>query len=86
MTIAFVVALAFNLLTQNKRARLAPSFGKIDALLPILIYANEMGFQIMYGNPVETRTISIFAMGIPLATALLSFKRWSWNHAEEAFG
>jgi putative membrane protein len=84
MTIAFVIAMLFNRLTRSQRAGTPPaSFGKLDALLPVLMYANQVGFQVMYGHPVETRTIAFFAMGIPLMIALLSSKTWSWNAAPE---
>jgi putative membrane protein len=80
MTIAFVIAMLFNWLTSVQRSSTPPAtFRKLDALLPVLMYANQVGFQVMYGHPVETRTVAFFAMGIPLAIALLSVKTWSWH-------
>jgi hypothetical protein len=35
-----------------------------------------MVFQMVEGYPVETRTIALFAMGIPLLTAMCGFARW----------
>lgn len=45
-------------------------------LVPLAIYGGNMVFQACLGTPVETRTIAVFAMGIPLLTALCGWARW----------
>ncbi|CAN5691241.1 hypothetical protein BH11PSE12_BH11PSE12_19900 [soil metagenome] len=50
--------------------------GKWQALLPLSIYACSMVFQAYFGNPVETRIIALFAMGIPLLCAYAGWRRW----------
>jgi hypothetical protein len=34
---------------------------------------------VLYGHPLETRTIAVYAMGTPLLAALLAYRSWSWN-------
>ena len=65
----------YNIALFSRRASAQPllPFTKIHALIPVLIYANLMMFQVLFGFPVETRTIAVFAMGIPLLAALFTF-------------
>ena len=42
----------------------------------VLIYAGLMAFQIIAGFPVETRSIAVFAMGIPVLCALAGWRHW----------
>lgn len=46
------------------------------ALLPVGIYAGSMAFTICNGSPVETRSIVVFAMGIPVLAALAAWRQW----------
>jgi putative membrane protein len=79
--ISFAIACMFLLLQRSRReARPAP-FEKKHALIPMLVYMNLMAFLVLYGHPLETRTISAYAMGIPLMAALFAYRSWSWNPA-----
>ena len=53
-----------------------PMYSRIHTLVPLAIYGGNMVFQACLGVPVETRTIALFAMGIPLLTALFGWSRW----------
>jgi len=82
MTISTLIAVLFNLLTRSAaRPAGTEPFKKVHALVPILIYADLMAFLMMHGEPVETRTIVLFAMGIPLLAALLTYQDWSFRPA-----
>ena len=60
------------LLTARTDLAVAPRY----ALVPLFIYGGSMAFQAVQGSPIETRTIALFAMGIPLLTALCGWTRW----------
>jgi len=80
MSISTVIAALFNLLTRSAPPPAgAEPFRKVHALVPVLIYADLMVFLMMHGEPVETRTIVLFAMGIPLLAALLTYQQWSFR-------
>ena len=50
---------------------------KWDCLLPLAIYGFSMLFQAFNGQPIETRTIALFAMGLPLVCAIVAW--WHWQ-------
>jgi uncharacterized membrane protein len=77
--VSFVIVFVFNVLTRHRRPQPCAPFKKINALIPISIYMNWMIFQVLFGYPMETRTISLFAMGIPLVIALFSINTWQWD-------
>lgn len=76
MVVAFTIVLLFRLVVQRRPARPAlPAMGRHTAV-PLIIYGASMLFQACFGNPVETRVIALFAMGIPLLGALCGWARW----------
>lgn len=77
--ISFTISIGFQWLQRGAAAVRPAPFEKKHALIPMLIYMNLMAFQVLYGYPVETRTIAVYAMGIPLLAALLAYRSWSWN-------
>lgn len=76
MFVAFVIMAAFRLSTRGPAARVPGTFTARHALLPLGIYASGMVFQMIYGHPVEIRSIAPFAMGIPLVCAWAGLQRW----------
>jgi putative membrane protein len=46
------------------------------ALLPVGLYAGSMLFTVCNGSPVETRSIVVFAMGIPVLAAFAAWRQW----------
>jgi hypothetical protein len=61
---------------RRQRPRAALAVARRHTLAPLVIYGGNMVFQIALGHPVETRTIALFAMGIPLLAALCGWRRW----------
>ena len=68
--VGFSIVPVFRLLARKVPPVPAAQVRRRDALVPVLIYAGLMAFQIVAGFPVETRSIAVFAMGIPLLCAL----------------
>jgi uncharacterized membrane protein len=74
--ISFTIIFLFQIFMKFQKWALPKTYSSPDASLILLIYGCWMGFQVFFGYPVETRTISIFAMGTPLFIALLGMKHW----------
>ncbi len=73
MLIGFCILFAF--LLYLRRARPAP--GRIPrwaSLVALGIYAGFLVFQMALGHPVETRSIAVFAMGIPFLCAAYGWR------------
>jgi uncharacterized membrane protein len=75
--ISFTILFLFQFFMRFQKWSFPKSFKLWDTLIIVLIYASLMFYQILYGVPVETRTISVFAMGIPLFIAILGMKHWN---------
>lgn len=82
--VTFVVVMGFRLTLKKYPVRTAPDLAHWHVVVPLLVYGGSMVFQMIYGNPVETRTIALFAMGIPLLCAALGC--WRWNREQDARG
>lgn len=78
MLVSFVIVLGFRLTLRAHAPQPARPVTRRHVLVPLAIYGGSMLFQVFEGAPVETRTIALFAMGIPLLTALCGFARWQW--------
>lgn len=76
MTVAFWILMTFLLSTRKQPWSLPRDFRLPHALIPVAMYFCWMMFQVTYGVPVETRTISAFAMGTPILIILLTLKDW----------
>ena len=74
--VAFFIIFCFRLTLRRWAPQPATDIAKWHVLIPMLIYGGSMVFQMCFGHPVETRTIALFAMGIPLLCALLGWSRW----------
>jgi len=90
--VSFVIVFSFRLSLRGRPPHTTLATARGHALVPLIIYAGNMLFQIIDGYPVETRTVAVFAMGIPLLAALLGWTRWqhapaiqaprrAWEHA-----
>ena len=80
--VGFSIVLVFRLLVRKVPPVPAAQVRRRDALVPVLIYAGLMAFQIVAGFPVETRSIAVFAMGIPLLCALAGWQHWKTHNAD----
>jgi len=76
MAVSFVIIFLFRLTLRRRPPVAAASVSRAHTLVPLAIYGGNMLFQACLGNPVETRTVALFAMGIPLLAALCGWSRW----------
>jgi uncharacterized membrane protein len=76
MLVSFVIVIGYRLSVRHRPPIATLPVARRHALVPIVIYSASMAFQAFEGNPVETRTIAVFAMGIPVLAALCGFVRW----------
>lgn len=76
MFVSFVIVFLFRLTLRVRPPVAAASVARVHTVVPLAIYGGNMVFQACLGVPVETRTIALFAMGIPLLTALFGWSRW----------
>lgn len=74
--VAFVILFSFRMAVRKLVLRPLADFSKWHALLPLSVYASAMLFQLRVGHPMETRTIAVFAMGIPILCALAGWQHW----------
>jgi uncharacterized membrane protein len=74
MLTAFLISITFRLLRRNPaRTGAIPS---LAAAYPVAAYAMWCLFFAFAGEPPATRAIAIFAMGIPIMTAISGFVKW----------
>ena len=83
MLVSFAIIATFRMTTPAQALAEDGRFTKWDALLPLSIYAFSMVFQMAMGHLVETRTVALFAMGIPLLCALAGLWRWKRAPADD---
>jgi uncharacterized membrane protein len=84
MVVAFSIIFSFKMATRSEALPSTRDFSKLPILLPLLIYACMMIFQIVFFSKsptlivrtVEIPYIAMFAMGIPLVCALAGWYRW----------
>ncbi len=76
MFVSFTIIFLFRLSLRRRPPVAAATVSRVHTLVPLAIYGGNMVFQACLGVPVETRTIALFAMGIPLLTALFGWSRW----------
>lgn len=82
MLVAFTIVFLFRLsLRRASSAAALPKPRVRDVLVPLGLYGALMLFEATQGVPVETRTIALFVMGIPLFCAGCGLYRW---HKEAA--
>lgn len=76
MTVAFAIIFLFRCTLRRRAPVSSRAVSPLHALVPMFIYGGSMAFQSVHGSPIETRAIALFAMGIPLLTALCGWTRW----------
>ncbi len=77
MIVSFAIVLLVQWRVQLQQAAGSATAQRRAALVPLLLYAFGLAFQILFGNPIETKAIAFFAMGIPLTIALAAW--WPWR-------
>ena len=73
---SFVILLAFQRAIRNAAPMASARVNRWHALLPVGVYAGSMAFTIANGWPIETRSIVVFAMGIPVLAAFAAWRQW----------
>ena len=84
MLVSFTIIAIFRLTTPKPTEAIDAPYSQWDALLPLSIYGFSMVFQMFMGHPVETRTVALFAMGLPLLCALAGLWRWKGAPVHDA--
>lgn len=71
-------AILFALRVRIRRVEPAPSTSTAARAVwvPLLVYGGSLAFQVTFGHPVETRSIAVFAMGIPWLCAVHGYRQW----------
>jgi len=80
--VTFVVVFGFRMTLRRWPAKPALRLAHWHVLVPLVVYGGSMVFQMAFGHPVETRTIALIAMGIPLFCAACGWWRWSQADAQ----
>ena len=81
--VSFAIIFAFRMRVRKRVLRPALPVASWHVLAPLGIYGASMAFQVAAGSPVETRTVALFAMGIPLLCALFGWARWHGQRARQ---
>lgn len=77
MAVSFFIVTLFQGLCQPRAAPAPMQPQRVAALLPLGIYGSGLVFQLLLGQPIETRAVAFFAMGIPLFVAAVAW--WQWR-------
>lgn len=77
MLVAFTIVGAFRACAARQLGSAAAARPALrDVAVPLLLYGGLMVYEVTQGVPVETRTIALFVMGIPLFCACCGLARW----------
>lgn len=80
MIVSFTIVLVFQALARPGRPGAVASGEarrRHAALVPVLVYAGMIVFQVTQVQPIALRVVSFFAMGIPVVVALHGWWRWT---------
>lgn len=82
MLISFLILLGFQRLVKVQVVLPVSARHAIAAFLPIGIYVCAIAFQMLYSEPIETRVVAFFAMGIPTLACAAAW--WQWKESTSA--
>ncbi len=77
MAVSFTIVMLFQARLQPPATPGSTKLARLAALLPLGIYGSGLVFQMLLGQPIETRAVAFFAMGIPLFIAAVAWWQWS---------
>lgn len=77
MLVSFAIVAAFQAIARPRMAAMADATARRAALVPIVVYASLIVFQVSLAQPVALRVIAFFAMGIPALAASVAWSQWS---------
>ncbi|HYV96305.1 MAG TPA: carotenoid biosynthesis protein [Gemmatimonadaceae bacterium] len=77
VTVTFIIVLTYRTIAGRTNAIPATcNWVRRDALIPVVAYGSLMALFVARGMPVETRSIVVFAMGIPILASLAGYEHW----------
>jgi len=76
MFVSFCIVFLFRLTLRHTPPLPWSPVNRRHALVPVLMYAGFMVFQMCVSHPMELRTIAFFAMGMPILSALAGWQHW----------
>jgi uncharacterized membrane protein len=77
MIVSFAIVALFQATTRRWPDGVAPEHSALAALVPILVYAGFIAFQVLMVQPAALRVVALFAMGIPTLVALAAWSQWA---------
>ena len=84
MIVSFTIVALFQAIARPQPVAAVGAATRPAALIPILVYAGMMIFQVALTEPVALRVIAFYAMGIPLLVALVAWSQWARQPREGA--
>jgi uncharacterized membrane protein len=84
MVVSFTIVGVFLALAKPAPAPAGERHAPLAALVPIVLYAGCMVFQMAVSQPLALRVIAFFAMGIPALAAGVAWLHWSRSPQEAA--
>lgn len=84
MAVSLLIVGSFQALAAPRRSPPPADGLPLAVLVPILIYASGLVFQVLLGHPIEVRAIAFFAMGLPVVVAWAVWRQWSHPHQRAA--
>lgn len=85
MVVSFVIVAAFQAMARPRLAASMAESSRLAGLLPVLVYAAFIVFQVTQAQPAALRVVAFFAMGIPALIAAVAWARWA-RPLEDAYG
>ena len=76
MIVSFTIVAVFQAVARPVAAAPASVTARAAALVPLLVYAGMMVFQVALTQPVALRVVAFFAMGIPLVIGMMAWSQW----------
>lgn len=77
MTVSFAIVAVFLAVARPQLAAASDRVARRAALVPIVLYAGMLLFQVAMVQPAALRVIAFYAMGIPTVIALFAWRHWS---------
>lgn len=84
MLVSFAIVAVFQAVDRPRLVAGTGRAARQAALVPIVVYAGMIVFQVSLTQPVALRVIAFFAMGIPALIALMAWSQWSRQLHEAA--
>jgi uncharacterized membrane protein len=84
MSVSFAIVALFLAVAWPRPAAASDTARRRAALLPVVVYAGMIVFQITFTEPVALRVIAFFAMGIPALAAAVAWTQWCGRAPEAA--